>query len=464
MKIALFKKSFSMTKLLAFCLPVVFFVSGCGDSDLFQLVKAANAQTVPISTSKDFIRISNVFASNDAVLYSPVGGDKKVALIYTHPFAATTLVGFFCDQLPIRGYAVLCFNNRYTNNQQLNTIWEPTALDIASAVTELRTRGYQKVYLIGYSAGGPTMAYYQALAEKGNAIFNSGNTLSGFKGFFNADKTARAFPPSDGLIFVNPSSGVGASGMFRLDGSIIDEENGTKDPSLDMYSSANGFDAVKGTGTYTKTFLQNYYVAQCNRMNKLIESSQKRLEIVKSGKGRFVDDELSLTVGLRANPAYVDLSLATTTKGSYLLLPSGEISVVKNERKLNNYSTRNRGVDEAARTDTSFLSYRAVKCISFNPDATTKDEHGLDTKSSNNVTYANMELVNAPTLIIQGNADNTIVHLTIPELIFNSTAAADKSLWFIKGMTHGITANNSSDGDVPGVLANSIASWLKTRN
>jgi hypothetical protein len=177
------------------------------------------------------------------------------------------------------------------------------------------------------------MAYYQALAEKGNAIFNSGNTLSGFKGFFNADKTARAFPPSDGLIFVNPSSGVGASGMFRLDGSIIDEENGTKDPSLDMYSSANGFDAVKGTGTYTKTFLQNYYVAQCNRMNKLIESSQKRLEIVKSGKGRFVDDELSLTVGLRANPAYVDLSLATTTKGSYLLLPSGEISVVKNERK-----------------------------------------------------------------------------------------------------------------------------------
>jgi len=75
-----------------------------------------------------------------------------------------------------------------------------------------------------------------------------------------------------------------------------------------------------------------------------------------------------------------------------------------------------------------------------------------------------MELVKAPTLIIQGNADNTIVHLTIPELIFNSTAAADKSLWFIKGMTHSITANNSSDGDVPGVLANSIASWLKTRN
>jgi hypothetical protein len=72
MKIALFKKSFSMIKLLAFCLPVVFFVSGCGDSDLFQLVKAANAQTVPISTSKDFIRISNVFASNDAVGLDPV--------------------------------------------------------------------------------------------------------------------------------------------------------------------------------------------------------------------------------------------------------------------------------------------------------------------------------------------------------------------------------------------------------
>ena len=92
MKITLCKKSFSIMRLSSFFLPLIFLIVACGDSDLNQLVKAANAQTVPISTSKDFIRISNVFASNDAVLYAPVGDDKKVALIYTHPFAATTFV------------------------------------------------------------------------------------------------------------------------------------------------------------------------------------------------------------------------------------------------------------------------------------------------------------------------------------------------------------------------------------
>lgn len=441
---------------------LLFAFGGCSDNPnpFAGVISSVNSATTTYATTTEFVRVSNEYAANDAVLRYPTSGTKKLALVYTHPFAGTNLVGFFCDSFPARGYAVLCINNRFTNNQQLNTAWEQIALDVASGVKELKNRGYEKVLLVGYSAGGPTMAYYQALAEKGNLVFKSGGALSGFKGFFNKDGTEQRMPLADGMILVNPSSGIGASGMFRLDGSITDEETGARDPSLDMYSAANGFDSAKGTGTYSKAFLERYYTAQCNRMNRLIDTSVKRLAAVKAGTARFNDDDIGITVGLRANPAYVDLSLATSTTGSYLLLPSGDVGLVKNERKTNNYAVRNRGVDEAARTDSSFLSYRAVKCTKFNPDAVTKADHGLDTSSSNNVTYDNMESVSVPTLVMQGTADNTIVHLTIAELIFNSTKATNKQLWYVKGMTHSITASTTADGNVPTIAANAIAYWM----
>jgi pimeloyl-ACP methyl ester carboxylesterase len=411
----------------------------------------------------EFIRISNDFASNDAVLYTPANASKKVALLYTHPFAPSTLVGFFCSALPPRGYAALCINNRFTNNQQLNTIWEPIALDVASGVAELRRRGYEKVLLVGYSAGGPTVAYYQALAESGNALFRDGATLSGFKGFTARDGSERRMPAADGLVLVNPSSGIGASGMFRLDPSVVNEETGARDPSLDMYNPANGFDAAKGTARYAPDFLRRYYAAQCERMNRLIRSSQERLAAARSTNGRFSGDDIAINIGLRANPAYVDLSLATKTVGEYLLLPEGRAQVVANDRAAANLAARNRGVDETARTDASFLSYRAVRCSGFDPNAVTRAAHGLDTASSNNVTYANMERVRVPTLTLQGTADDTIVHLTIAELIHNSTAATDKTLWYVKGMTHSITAAKPTDGDVPGITAKAIADWIGAR-
>jgi pimeloyl-ACP methyl ester carboxylesterase len=438
---------------------------GCSgpSNPLSELVTAVNASTLTQPTTTEFVRVSNEYAANDAVLRYPTHGSRKVALVYTHPFASTNLVGFFCETLPVRGYAVLCINNRFTNNQQLNTAWEQIALDVASGVKELRSRGYEKVLLVGYSAGGPTMAYYQALAERGNALFRSGGTLSGFTGFRNRDNSEQRMPPADGVILVNPSSGIGASGMFRLDGSIIDEETGARDPSLDMYSAANGFDAARGVATYSRAFLDRYYAAQCARMNRLIDTSVRRIAAVKAGTARFGDDDIGVTVGLRANPAYVDLSLASSTRGSHLLLPSGAVTTVSNDRRASNLSVRNRGVDEAARTDSSFLSYRAVRCVGFNPDGVTKAEHGLDVTSSNNVTYANMESVSVPTLIMQGTADNTIVHLTVAELIFNSTLAASKDLWFVKGMTHGLTALSAADGDVPAITANAIGNWIDTR-
>jgi pimeloyl-ACP methyl ester carboxylesterase len=134
--------------------------------------------------------------------------------------------------------------------------------------------------------------------------------------------------------------------------------------------------------------------------------------------------------------------------------------VIRNDRPLARQAARNRGVDETARTDVSFLSYRAVRCTHFNPDATTAAEHGLDVRSSNNITYANLARSRVPLLVVQGTADDTIAHLTIAELLYNSSSAPDRSLWFVKGMTHSITALRPEHGDVPAITAEALLRWL----
>jgi pimeloyl-ACP methyl ester carboxylesterase len=416
----------------------------------------------PSQVSSQYLRIANTFASTDAVLHAG-SPDRRVALLYTHPFAPSSLSGYFCSQLPRQGWTVLCMNNRFSNNQQLNTLWEPIALDVAAGVQALRSLNFEKIVLIGYSAGGPTVAYYQALAEQGNALFDPKTSLSGFKGLFNRDGSEQRLPRADGLLLVNPSSGIGASGMFRLDPAVIDEATGRRDASLDMYAPENGFDPATGQARYSEVFLRRFRQAQCERMNRLIDQSQSRLVAAREGKGRFVSDDIAASVGLRANPAYADLTLAQSTRGAHRLLPDDVVTQVRNDRPLSRQSERNRGVDEAARTDRSFLSYRAVRCSHFDPDAITPDGHGLDTRSSNNITYANLARTQAPLLIIQGTADDTIAHLTIGELLFNASAAPDRQLWYVRGMTHSMTALRGEHGDVGKVTADAISGWLRTR-
>jgi hypothetical protein len=439
------------------------FVYSLGAIALLAGSSAAFAQAArPVQA--EFLTINDEYASIEGVLYSQRGTRKGVALVYTHPVSSGNLRGPFCERMAAKGFAALCFNNRYTNNQQLNTIWEPVARDVAAAVKELRDRGYPYVVLVGYSAGGPTMGYYQNLAENGNGIFRGGATLSGFTGFFTSSGAELRMPAADGILLVNPSTGVGASGILRLDGSVVDEETGARDPALDMYNPANGYNPATGGATYTADFLKVYRAAQCARMNRLIDAAQARLAAVAAGNGRFVDDDIGINMGLRANPAYAALSLATSTKQAWKVLPSGVTAIVTNDRRIANNRTLNFSTPETARNDRSFIGYRAVRCIALNPDATNAADHGLDMTSNNNTLYANIAGTTVPLMIFQGTADSTIVHLTLAELIYNSaTRTSDRGLNYVRGMTHGLGPLTASFGDTIGILDNAIAGWLAAR-
>jgi alpha-beta hydrolase superfamily lysophospholipase len=395
------------------------------------------AQRSPVRSQ--YLKITNQFATIDAVLYSQPGKSSPVGLVRSHPFSQSNLAGWPCPEIAARGIDILCFNNRFSN-QELNTIWEQLALDVAAAVQEMWDRGYAHVVLFGHSAGGPLMDYYQ----------NSGNE--------------RRLPAGDALVTIASTIGTSASFLLRLDGSVLDETTASRHPALDMFNPANGFNPATGTGSYNAAFLASYHTAQCDRMNRLIDSVQGQLDDISAGEGRFTDNNFIIIPGVRANPANADLSLAHSTTTPYILLPSGKKEIVNSVRPVVDNSRRNPSAGGSAQqTLISFLSYRAVHCTNYDPEAVTPEGSGVDFDSVNSTGPGNIKNVTVPILMLQGTAD-TEVHLTSAELNFNSaTSTSDKTLKFIEGATHGFTPLRPEFGDTQAVAVETIIQWIGER-
>jgi hypothetical protein len=102
-------------------------------------------------------------------LYRPDSGPAPhVAILLMHR-TSNLLSGLQNTELAKRGFLVLGMNSRFDNNEAA-VEWEDIALDVKSGVEYLRKQpGITKVILYGGSGGGPTMSFYQAVAEKGPA-------------------------------------------------------------------------------------------------------------------------------------------------------------------------------------------------------------------------------------------------------------------------------------------------------
>ena len=87
---------------------------------------------------------------------------KTVALI-VHP-ASNFMGHYLLEPLSKRGIDAVGLATRYIGNDAALTM-ENCVLDIGSAVSFLRARGYEKVVLIGNSGGGGLSALYQSQAE-----------------------------------------------------------------------------------------------------------------------------------------------------------------------------------------------------------------------------------------------------------------------------------------------------------
>src|SRR5215216_1840338 len=158
---------------------------------LFASASPSIAQSTGFDTS--FVALSSAVPG---VLYRPktAGERSGTALVVMHPFASY-LTHVACGQLSTRGYTVLCANPHTVNLNDSQYTVEEEAPDVALAVNYLRgLPDIQHVVLLGHSAGGPMMTFYQNVAQNGPRVCQGPEKL------YRCPDSLSGLPPADGVI------------------------------------------------------------------------------------------------------------------------------------------------------------------------------------------------------------------------------------------------------------------------
>lgn len=421
---------------------------------------SAMAQTAPV-----FLTLGPA----DAALYRPdSGAAPHVGVLVMHR-TADYLRHPACRELSQRGFLVLCMNTRYTNNEAL-VRFERIALDVKAGVEFLRAQpGIGRVVLFGHSGGGPTMSFYQAVAENGATYCKGAGKL------VQCTDELDGLPRADGIVFADAHPGNPVNVLRGINPSVIDERDPLRiDPALDPFNPANGFNP-NGPSHYSAEFRQRYFRAQSVRMNRLIEQAQAKLDAMRGGGYPYPDDDILLIprggnpgAGPGASAALFDYDptvdeIFATTKPVKLLRNDGTIvtqivhSVFVPDPKL---ADLHRTFDGGTKLLTlrSFLSANAVR--------SSDSLEQIDHCSSNNSTICAVRSISVPELFVAMGA-HYFVRDTENE--FENAGSRDKDMIVIEGAVHGFTPCTRCE-KVPGQYANSernffdyIARWMAAR-
>src|SRR5947208_4412086 len=335
-------------------------------------------------------------------------------------------------ELPARGFVVLGMNPRCDNNEAACAPWENNALDVKSGVNYLRKLpGITKVVLLGHSGGGPTMTFYQAVAEKGVAFCQQPGKL------MRCSSALAGLPRADGVILMDAHPGNGINAVRSLSANVTNDPavlNQSRQPStnpqLDPFDARNGY-LPGGLARYSDAFKDRYFKAQSERMNYLISQALARLdEIEASGSG---DAPFIVPLVDNARLSQIDLSIHHST-----LLPR---KLVKNDGTVEDRfpveSVRVASLapgDEKGFGSTMFLTVKSF--VSVRAVRSTDSMDGIGWCSSNNSTPCNLQQMTIPLLV---TAMGGHYFIRDAEQYFDMAASADKDFYVIEGATHGGT-------------------------
>jgi hypothetical protein len=403
-------------------------------------------------------------------LYVPLGGAVKGALykpdsgpaphvgvLVTHR-TSNVLSSLPCTELSQRGFMVLCMNPRFDNNEAL-VRWETIALDVRSGVTFLRRQpGITKVLLLGGSGGGPTMSFYQAVAENGPLYCQGSNKL------VQCENNLAGLPPADGIIFRDAHPGNPANAVRSINPAVVNERRPERlNPKLDPFNPENGYNP-NGSSTYSEQFKKRYFAAQADRMNKLIDDALLRLREIEEGPYPDDDAPFIISKGDAARLMELDLSIHhSTAKPQKLLKNDGTIvtQIVESVRLADPTLVDLNATFEGG---TRFLTVRSF--LSANAIRATDSMDGIDDCSSNNSTPCALRKISVPILI---GAMGAHYFIRDNEIHYEVAASADKDFVVIEGATHGITPCVPCE-QFPGQYSNTvknffdyIATWINAR-
>jgi hypothetical protein len=399
------------------------------------------------------------------MLYQPVMPNERTstAVLAMHPFGND--LGHICGRhLASRGYTVLCANPHTVGTTNSPYLIEDQVPDVALGVRYLRNLADVKsIVLLGHSAGGPLMSFYQTVAENGPDVAQSPEKI------WPGPDRLSDLPPADGIILFDSHGAYGFITLTYVDPALVDESDPTKiDPELDMFSERNGYSP--DGAHYSPEFVQRYVTAQGQRSTRLIQRALDRWALIRAGKGAYSDDEPFLVHGVSSRIWMPDLRLQERTRGAYPLLhadgltttdivhsvrrPSGSIRVSRSyESALANVSVRQFLCSHALRTAADYAIGEDFVA-------------GVDWASSITSTPTNMAGVSVPTIVMPMTGHYFLV---TDEIIYEHAAAADKEMVFIEGASHGGTTCTACErfpdefGDTAETLFNYLEGWLEKR-
>ncbi len=402
-----------------------------------------------------------------ALYYKPDSGPApRVAFLLVHR-TGNYLQHIGCQELPKRGFSALCMNTRYDNNELL-VDWDPIALDVKAGVEFLRKQpGIEKVILFGHSGGGPTLSYYQAVAENGLAFCKDPRKIVPCR-----DDLAN-LPKGDALVLADAHPGVPVILLRSLNGSVLDETPKKFDLALDPYNPANGYNAT-GPSSYPADFQTRYYAAQSNRMNTLIESVLTRRRSLQNGSGPYPDNDI-VVIPHGGNPgagpggASQLHSLDPRDKLRFTKVPR---KLLKNDGSISEQIIASVSPPELQTKDSTNAFDRGTKLLTIRSFLSTQavlssnSLDGIDHCSSNNSTVCAVRSISVPMMVAGMGA---YLFIRDSEEEFENAKSADRDLVFIEGATHGFTpcancaAPQSSYNNSVKNLFDYVRDWTTTR-
>jgi hypothetical protein len=374
-------------------------------------------------------------------LYHPDSGPAPHVGVLVMHRTANYLSHPACTELSRRGFLVLCMNSRFIGNEE-TVRFEEMALDVKAGVQFLRTQpGITKVLLFGHSGGGPTMSFYQAVAENGPSYCNKPTKLVRC-----ADNLA-GMPRADGIIFADSHPGNPVNVLRGLNPSVTSEADPpskTFNPDLDPFNPKNGFNP-NGSSHYSEEFQKRYYAAQARRMNDLIKSSQDKLAKMTTGDYGYPDDDV-LPIPRGGNPGagpgasaalfYYDSSIAgifDTVRPEKLIRNDGTVA----KQVVKSVYVADPGLAKVHLTfggGSKLLSLRSF--LSANATRGTNSLDGIDDCSSNNSTVCAVQSISVPQLFL---AMGAFAFVRDVEHEYDLSIAKDKDYAVVEGANHGFT-------------------------